>query len=65
MKVMFIIGKSLRAAIKTIICTVFVCGVYYWINEAIPKKPVTVDELTVAIATFAIFLHFSEKEERQ
>lgn len=62
MKVKFIISKSLRAGLKTIICTVFVCSVYYGIIDVILKKPVTVDELTVAIATFAIYLHFSEKE---
>lgn len=61
MKVKFIISKLLKATLKTIICAVIICCVYCGMN-AILKKPITADELSVAIATFAIYLHFSEKE---
>lgn len=61
MKVKFIISKSLKAAIKTVLFAALICGIDCGIN-AIFKVPITMDNLTMVIALSAIYLHFSEKE---
>ena len=61
MEVKFIISKSLKATIKTVLFAALICGIDCGIS-AIFKVPITIGNLTMAIALGAIYLHFSEKE---